>query len=143
MRRALWMLGGLLALAVIWVGLQIVAGESGEVVILRSVDAAGATHETRLWIVDRDDGAWLRAGSSEAGWLPHLEANQDAELVRDGRSFAVLVVPVIAERDAINAQMREKYGWGDWWIGVWVSRDDSVPLRLDARAVPLDEAPSK
>ena len=50
---------------------------------------------------------------------------------------------ISVERDAINAQMREKYGWGDWWIGVWVSRDDSVPLRLDARAVPLDEAPSK
>src|SRR5690606_9971258 len=32
--------------------LEIVAAESGEVVVLKTTDAAGATHETRLWIVD-------------------------------------------------------------------------------------------
>ena len=39
---------------------QMVASESGEVVILTTKDAAGRPVETRLWIAEHDGDVWLR-----------------------------------------------------------------------------------
>jgi hypothetical protein len=54
---------GVLAAVVLALGLfYVVLAESGEVVVLETRDAAGAVHETRLWVVDHEGFAWLRTG---------------------------------------------------------------------------------
>ena len=59
----------LIAIAVI--GLQFVASERVEVVILESMNADGQPQETRLWIVDDAGYQYLRA-SADAGWYQRL-----------------------------------------------------------------------
>ena len=40
---------------------SMIGAETGEVVVLHTIDADGASHTTRLWIVDDAGEAWLRA----------------------------------------------------------------------------------
>ena len=55
--RSLGLIAGLLFLVV---GLELIASESGEVVVLVTTDESGQPHETRLWVVDEG----LRAGET-------------------------------------------------------------------------------
>jgi len=128
----------LLALVVAIGALEIVAAESGEVVVLRTRDGAGAVRETRLWVVEHEGRAWLRAGHAKAGWFRALEARPDVEVVRGARTHAFRAVPEPAARAAINARMREKYGWADRYISFLFGRDDAVPIRLEPRAPGAD-----
>ncbi len=54
-----------------------------EVVVLRTRDAAGDSHETRVTIIDIEDEAWIR-GRPRRGWLQRLRADPRAELWRNG-----------------------------------------------------------
>jgi hypothetical protein len=64
----------LLVVALLVGGLEMIAAESGEVVVLRTTDAAGAPKETRLWVVEDGSHVWLRSGSEAAGWYQQLAA---------------------------------------------------------------------
>ena len=81
-------LAAILALALLIVGTQYLASESGEVVVLRTRDEAGAVHETRLWVVDHDGSPWLRAGNPSGGWFPRLSARPEVVVVRGGETLA-------------------------------------------------------
>lgn len=52
MKILYWSLGGLLLVALLVLGLQIVASERVEVVELHTLDSAGVEATTRLWVVD-------------------------------------------------------------------------------------------
>jgi len=134
MRKVALAVGGVVLLLVLFAGSMQLASESGEVVVLRTLGPDGATHETRLWIVDDGGVSWLRAGSPKAGWLPRLEANPEVEVVRGGKTMLVRATPVPSARDRINALMAEKYGLANRWIGLVVRRDEATPVRLDLRA---------
>jgi hypothetical protein len=121
----------LLALGVAWFALEMLAAESGEVVVLTTRDAEGAPHETRLWVVDLEGRAWLRAGADAAGWYGRLAASPEVEVTRSGVSSRYRAVPAPDARDRVNALMREKYGLADRWIGFWFDRSDAIPIRLD------------
>lgn len=124
----------LVLVALLGIGaLEIVAAESGEVVVLRTSDAAGATKETRLWIVEDGSHRWLRSGSPQAGWFVLLRQNPDVEIVRGEETLRVRAVPEVGARERINGLMREKYGWADAYIGALFGRDDAIPIRLDPR----------
>jgi hypothetical protein len=114
-------------------GVEMIAAESGEVVVVRTRDASGAVHETRLWVVDDEGAAWLRSGSPEAGWFQRLSAEPEIEVVRHDATLPMRAVPVPQARPRINELMLEKYGWADRYIGMLFGRDDSVPVRLDPR----------
>ena len=51
-----------------------VLAKSGEVVVLETQDAAGAVHQSRIWVVDDAGFAWLRTGEATAPWLARLRA---------------------------------------------------------------------
>lgn len=111
-----------------------IASESGEeIVTLTTLDAAGTPQETRLWVVDDEGHAWLRAGVPTSGWLVRLEARPEVTVERGGAARRYLAVPVreAATRDRIHALMAEKYGAADALIS-WI-RDgtQSVAVRLD------------
>ncbi|MGH0033354.1 MAG: nitroreductase/quinone reductase family protein [Myxococcota bacterium] len=126
-RLALLLLGLLLALAV---G-QLVASESGEVVVLTTSDAEGESHTTRVWVVDYEGQPWLRAGAEIQEWYQRLLADPSVEVERNWTKEAYTAVPVPTAQRTINDLMFEKYGWADAFIAVLYGRDDSVPIRLD------------
>ncbi|MEN8183833.1 MAG: hypothetical protein ABFS46_14995 [Myxococcota bacterium] len=136
MKKVLIGVGILVALLVLAFVVQIVAAESGEVVVVRVIDEDGTAGETRLWIVDDAGSSWLRAGSSQASWLPGVQAGA-FEMDRAGETLRVRVIPEPAAQERIDRLMREKYGWGDAYIRFLVSREASVPLRL----VPVSPQP--
>ena len=122
----------LLAPVLLIFALSFLASErGGEVVTLRTADAAGATHETRVWVVDADGRMWLRAGDPKSGWLARLSDQSQVDVERGGQRATYIAVPLPAERDRINALFLAKYGLADRYIGALFGRDDATPLRLD------------
>jgi hypothetical protein len=112
------------------VGLQIIASESGEVVVITTRDSSGQPKQTRLWVVDHDGDAWLRAGSAKAGWYQRLRADAAVEVQRGAASFAARAEPVAQIQVVINQLMQEKYGWADAYIGFLFGREAAIPIRL-------------
>jgi hypothetical protein len=113
-----------------------IGAETGEVVVLHTTGADGASHTTRLWIVDDADGAWLRAGHDGSSWFRDLEARSDVEVERGGETLAVRAVPSRdpADRARINALTATKYGWAESLYGMVSRRDEAaIPIRLEPR----------
>ena len=121
-----------LAMVVItWWLVQMIASESAEVVVLYTQDKSGEQYSTRLWVVDYEEDAWLRAGSEQAGWYKRLLALPETEVLRGSDRRSVIALPEPANRDTINKLMAKKYGWRDAYVGIFFSRDDAIPVRLD------------
>ena len=123
--------GILLVVGFAWWAIQMVAAESGEVVILTTTDAEGRPHDTRLWVVDYSGAAWLRAGADMAGWYERLVAGPEIVVERNGQAQAYVAIIQLWERDTINRLMVEKYGWAEWYIGLVFDRGGSIPIRLE------------
>jgi hypothetical protein len=110
------------------------AGERTEVVELRTYDAEGASHDTKMWIVDHDGKPYVRIGRPGRGWGERLKANPKVDLTRAGVTSPRAAV-IVADADTVSAVAREfsdKYGWVDWWYGV-VVRKNPETVRLDPR----------
>jgi hypothetical protein len=130
---------GWLALAaspvVLFFGLYATMAELEEVVSLYATDRAGQPAELRLWIVDREDGAWVGMPRSKA--VEHSLDGARLELLRNGETRCV--VPALHEDrttvTAIHALKVEKYAVarGSAAIGLYPreARETSVSLRLD------------
>jgi hypothetical protein len=129
--RIALVIAGLLTL---WLGPLIWASRSGEVVILTTTDASGATEKTPLWIVDHGGFSWLRAGSDRAAWLARIRSYPRIEIERAGKTTAYRGTLVPEATGDINAQMIEKYGLADRVVGLLLpgSRRKSLAVRLDS-----------
>lgn len=131
-KTALKILGAFLA---VFVALVIITGSSlvGEVVTLHTQDADGAWQTTPLWIVDAQDGTYLRAGQPESGWLLRLRANPEVKLERDGKTQPVRLVETPEAVAAVNQMMSGKYGWADDFVGLMAGdRSQSLALKVEA-----------
>lgn len=130
MRVLGWIVGALMLVLVVVFGLQVIASESGEVVVLHT-DDGGRDATTRLWVVDHDGRQWLRA-STGSGWLQRLQSAPRVELERDGQRAAYRAAPEPAMAERINTLMAQKYGWRDEVIAVLVGgREDAVAVSLN------------
>ncbi len=116
---------------------QLVASESGEVLVLETLDASGQPQETRVWVVDDAGAQWLRGGA-DSGWVKRLQGNPDVRATRAGGQAAFRAEPnldpLVAAR--VNALMREKYGLADSFIAMMLGDSDragALPIRLDPR----------
>lgn len=119
-----------LLVVLVFAGLVLGLSEWGEVVVIRPLgDEPG--RETRLWVVDLDDGPWLRGGHGK-GWAEAAVMAGEAELRRDGvwNRYLVYDVPGQRARVQVNAAMREKYGFSDRFIGWTEDFGKARPLRL-------------
>ena len=134
MKVALRLFGAVVAVLVVLIVLEAVASERGEVAIITTTDVAGTPHETHVWIVDLDGHPWIRSGSPKSGWYSRLKETPTLELERNGIHTQHTVEAVPDKQAQINALMRAKYGWADTYIGLFFSRANSVPIRLDPRA---------
>ena len=131
MKLILKLVGGVLLFFVILSLVQLIASESGEVVVVTTLDSSGESHETRLWIVELNGAQYLRAGSPQAGWYQRMESNPTVNVVRGGMAFSAQVVPELDKRDQINNLMNIKYGWADDFIGLMFGREDAIAVRLE------------
>ena len=75
---------------------------------------------------------WLRSGTGGgSGWFQRLEDDPHVRLARGDELRPYLATPVPAMTGAINALMREKYGWRDRIVSLTVGgREDAVAIRL-------------
>jgi hypothetical protein len=120
---------------VLFFGLYATAAEFEEVISLYATDSAGRPAELRLWIVDREDGAWLGMPRGKA--VEHALDGERHELLRNGETLCV--VPVLQEDrptvSAIHALKMEKYGVARAAaaIGLYPSEagESTVALRVD------------
>lgn len=111
-----------------------VAGEQIEVARLRTFDEQGVVHETKLWVVDQADGAWVRVARPERRWFARLRSHPEIEIVRnDGAPQKVRATPdpSTETKVRIDRAFRDKYGIVDWWYGVLL-RSKAIPVRLEA-----------
>ncbi len=130
-------LGLLVALVVVVMGLQMIASETGEVVVVTTQDETGVRSETRLWIVEHEGSRWLRSGGGAASlWYQQLLANPQLELLRGTTRYYHRATPVPDMQATVNDLMGEKYGWADSYIGFLFGREDAIAIRLDDLAAP-------
>ena len=125
-------LGLFVALVVVVMGLQLVASETGEVVVVTIKSETGMLAETRLWIVEHEGSRWLRSGGGAAsGWYQKLLANPELELQRGSTRYFHRATVVPEMQTTVNDLMRQKYGWADSYIGLIFGRTDAIAIRLD------------
>ena len=130
-------LGLFVALVVVVMGLQMIASETGEVVVVTTQDKTGVASETRLWIVEHEGSRWLRSGGGAASlWYQQLLANPQLELLRGTTRYYHRATPVPDMQATVNGLMGEKYGWADIYIGFLFGREDAIAIRLDDLAAP-------
>jgi predicted outer membrane lipoprotein len=126
-----WTLGVLLSIAALLGVLQYVASERVEVVELHTVDEAGETVTTRLWVVDDEGFQYLRVGASGSGWFSRIQSNGEFEVTRNGMTERYRAEVRPQKSDRINDLMQEKYSWGNTLIGALTgSRENSQPIEL-------------
>lgn len=126
---------------VLFLALYSTMAELEEVVSLYATDRAGRPAELRLWIVDRDDGAWVGMPRTKA--IEHALDGARLEMLRDGEVRCV--VPVLHDEDrstvrAIHALKVEKYAVARAAAAVGLypreARETAVALRLDPCPAP-------
>lgn len=126
-----WFIGAVLGLALAAFALQIIASESGEVVVLET-RAGDSFASTRLWVVEDEGWLWLRSGGEGSGWYRRLVADPNVTLKRAGTQSAYRAHPQADRIQRINELMAAKYGWRDTVVGWFVGdRSHDVPVRLE------------
>lgn len=110
--------------------------ELEETVSIYATDSAGDPADLRLWVIDREDGAWVGMQRSKA--VEHSLDGARLEMLRDGETTCIVPVlyedrPTVRE---IHARKVEKYAVAraSAVIGLYPreARDTTVALRLDA-----------
>jgi len=133
-RPTFWV--GLLVVAAVAIGgITLYALESGEVVLVRTIDPGGGVHEARVWIVDDAGYSWVEAADAGKLFYKRILDYPDVEVVRGDAVHRHRALPVAT--DEAHARMREllaeKYGWADRWVGLFVDTSQSIPVRLGPR----------
>ena len=120
-----------LGLPIAYLAAHMLLIEAGrEVIVLRSQDPEGATVQTRLWIVDDGEHAWIH-GNRDSVWMRNLRENPIVEVERGGASQQYRADPVAGPHQNIHELLREKYGIADWWVRFISNEDDAVAVRLE------------
>ena len=117
---------------VLFAGVTLYALEGREVVVLRTTGGRGTPRETRVWIADDGDHAWIEAASPEREFYRDLLARPEAELIRGGSTAHVRAEPAPGPgpHARLRALLRAKYGLADWWIGLLQDTSRSVAVRI-------------
>jgi len=133
MRHVVRWIAAALGLLVLTGVALLVLSENGEVVVLRTVGPDG-TKESRLWIVDGDQGPIVR-GSPGKTWVENARANPAVALRRGGDEWTALRAVELADaaaRAKANALMRARYGFADEVIDLFDDFDAAVSFVLVA-----------
>jgi hypothetical protein len=129
------LLVGALCVLLLVAGITIFAAESGEVVLLRTQGGDGQWRETRVWIIQSEGELWIEATTPDRPFMADLGVDLKVEIV--GGDTAIPYWALVVHRDIahefIREEMRARYGWADWWIGLLFDNSRSVAIRLKPR----------
>jgi hypothetical protein len=106
--------------------------EAGGVAVVDTRAPDGARRSTHVWYVERDSELWLEAGSPENAWFQDVQRDPLLVFRAEGASARYVARPV-SDPDAqqqVRALLREKYGFRDRWVGLFVAASGSVAVRL-------------
>ena len=117
---------------IVFAGVTLYALEGHEVVVLRTTDERGKVRETRVWIADEGDHAWIEAATPERDFYRDLLVHPEAELRRGEAPSRVraIAVPGHEAHVRIRGLLRAKYGIADWWVGLLQDTSRSVAVRI-------------
>lgn len=102
-----------------------------EVVTLRTPLPGGGWKETRLWIVDDGETAWLHSAGED--WVERFAGDPVVEVERSGGTRRYRAHAVPGPHPEIDRLLRAKYGVADRWVRFLAPCDERVvPVRLDA-----------
>ncbi len=116
---------------IVWAALYSIRNYTGEVTTLYTIDGAGASHTTRIWVVEHGPELWIRSIDPTSDWLDHVVNHPQVELKRAGSIASYHATPYADRRTRINALMAQRYGWADWILSKIEDRDQAVPIFLD------------
>jgi hypothetical protein len=115
--------------------------ESGEVVVLRTIDEHDHESTTRLWVVDHDGHPSISTGTpSSRQWLRRLRTHSEVELVRDGVATCrrAVIVEEAEARERIGILINAKYHvqiYGSKFLNLFAAprgdRAEPVVIRLE------------
>ncbi len=116
--------------------LQVVASETGEVVVVHTVDDQGEARETRIWVLEDQGKIYIRGG--DGGWTSRVVARPEISVEREGQRLEVLGVLQQDDgtRRRVNRLFREKYGLRDAFISMLLgdsSREGAVVIEVVPR----------
>jgi hypothetical protein len=129
----------LITLLVLFAGVTYAALELGGVARVETQQADGSLRETHVWFVKNQRELWLEAGSPDNGWFVDVQRTGELDLAIDGRPFRYQteISRKPADRKRVRTLLRQKYGWRDWWVGMFVDQESATPVLL----VPVKPAP--
>ena len=111
--------------------IHLFASERVEVVELHTLNNEGEEIITRLWVVDDEGYQYLRVGTDGSGWFDRLRAAEMVDITRNGRRYSYSWTTRQSKSAQINLLMRDKYGWGDSFMGYLTGgRVGSIPIEL-------------
>ncbi len=117
--------------------------ESGGVAVLETRQPDGEPRETHVWYVVRDGELWVEAGAPENGWFldvqqdPVLEFRTDELSGALSGSYRARVDGDPGAAPRLRADLREKYGLRDRWVGLLVDASRSHAVQLHPSDSPL------
>lgn len=131
MRRLLAVGGAAVALVLVIAAGHMAFIEVGrEVATLRTPLPGGGWQQTRLWIVDDGDVAWLHSAGQD--WVDRFEGDPIVEVARDGGTARYRAHAVPGPHPRVDQLLREKYGVADRWVRFLAPCDETtVPVRLE------------
>ena len=95
----------------------------------------GSSRETKVWLIVVDGQGYIRTGNTR--WGGNIERNPDVVL-RIGETELPLRIELVtdeAERTAVTAAFRDKYGFSDWILTPF-RRGEPKIMRLMPRSAP-------
>ncbi len=118
----------------------------GEVITLITEDRYGVHRDTALWVVERGDVLYLRAGRPDAAWVRRGRLHPLVEVRRSGIREPYVFVPVYDDRVRafVNEAMARKYGFADRVFTLLADPARVLPIRLEPRERrgPLEAPPA-
>ena len=123
----------LLALALGFAVITLIALEGKEVVVVRTHNEDGGWRETRTWIAENEGAAIIEVANPERPFYLDIQRNPQIELRRAGRiePHRAIVMKQPDGHTLIRRLLRERYGWADVWIGLIADTTQSLALRLE------------
>lgn len=131
MRRVLIGIASVVLLgAVLALGHLAVIEVGREVATLRTPRPDGGWKQTRLWIVDDGEVAWLHSAGED--WAARFEGDPVVEVDRRGATRRYRAHAVPGPHPRVDQLLREKYGWADRWVRFLAPCGPGVvPVRLE------------
>jgi hypothetical protein len=111
----------------------LVALEGREVVVIETVDDAGAPRRTRTWIADDAGAAWIEAATPDRPFVADVQRGSSIVLERRGvrHSCTAAIAPNPDGHERIRRLLADRYGWADCWIALVADTHASLGIRLD------------